>query len=266
MRINVLGPIEVTADGHVVRLLGPGQRTVLAELVLKQGKVVPVDRLIEVVWGNSPPPTARTKIQAHVSAFREATGRPLRDPRGPVLTIPPGYLLSAHNAVTDLAEFDVGITRGRRAVEMGEPDTASALFGDALALWRGPAFAGLRSAALRAAAAVLEERRLLAAESKAEADLETGHPDVVAGELQAWLLAYPLRERLRGLVMLALHRLGCRADALGMYRAGQQMMREELGLEPGMWISDLYDRIMADDPGLEHGPFMPIRMTSIGRA
>ena len=248
MRINVLGPIEVIAEEGAVPLTGHGQRALLAALAFDQGKIVPADELIEIIWGESPPASARTKIQSHVSALRRAIGCGVRDADSPLLTIPPGYLLSERAVKTDLAEFGVLAARGSRAVEAGEPGVASTVFGDALALWRGTAFAGANSAALRATAGSLADRRLLVAEAKAEADLVLGRHGTVAGELSGWLVSHPFRERLRGLTMLALHGLGCRAEALAVYRAGQQVMTRELGLEPGAWLRGLYQRILDDEP------------------
>lgn len=248
MRINVLGPIEVMAQGRVIPLTGQGQRALLAALTFDHGKVVPADRLIEVLWGDRPPTTARTKIQAHVSALRQAMGYRVRDVDSPLLTIPPGYVLSGHEVETDAAEFGALATRGGRAAEAAEPGVASAAYGEALALWRGTAFADVSSPPIRAAAESLEERRLLVAEAKAEADLMLGRYGTVVSELSGWMIRYPLRERLRGLLMLALHSLGCRADALTVYHAGHALMRAELGLEPSAWLRGMYQRILTDDP------------------
>jgi DNA-binding SARP family transcriptional activator len=248
MRINVLGSIEVIADEGVALLTGHGQRALVAALAFDLGKIVPADALIKIIWGETPPASARTKIQSHVSALRRAIGCGVRDADSPLLTIPPGYLLSERAVETDLAEFGALAAQGSRAAEAGEPGAASAVFGDALALWRGAPFADADSAALRAAAESLGERRLLVAEAKAEADLLLGRHGTVAGELSGWLISHPFRERLRGLRMLALHGLGCRADALTLYRAGQQVMTRELDLEPGAWLRGLYQRILDDEP------------------
>lgn len=260
MRVNVLGTIEVNRGGRVLRPTGAGQRALLAALALEQGKVVPVDRLTRIVWGDAPPATARTKIQAHVSAVRQAIGSSVHDSSGPLLTIPPGYLLSEQNAVTDLAEFSALAERGHRAADTGQADLASSLLGEALVLWRGSAFADVSAPAIRGAATMLAGRRLLAAETKAEADLALARWGTVVTELSALLISYPMRERLRGLLMIALHGLGCRADALSVYRAGHELMVQELGIEPGGWLRGHYRRILADEarpegiPSLEPGP------------
>jgi DNA-binding SARP family transcriptional activator len=248
MRIKVLGPIEITDDGRVIRLAGPAQRALVAALALDHGTVVPVGRLTEILWGDRPPATARTKIQAHVSAVRQAMGRSVREAGGPLLTVPPGYLLSSSDMDLDLAEFYALTARGTAAAEAGDPAAASALLGDALALWRGPAFADVSSAPVRAAAECLDEHRLLAAETKAEADLTLGRTATVVAELSVRLISHPFRERSRGLLMLALDRLGCRAEALRVYRAGYQVMLHELGVAPGPWLRGLYERIMDGAP------------------
>jgi DNA-binding SARP family transcriptional activator len=247
MRVNVLGPIEITADNRIIRPTGQAQRALLAALVLDHGKVVPVGRLTALLWGDHQPATARTKIQCHVSALRQVIGSGPRDAAGPLLTIPPGYLLTERAVVTDLAEFGSLVARGTQAAETGQPASAASLYGQALALWRGTAFADVSAPQIRAAAGVLAEQRLLAAEAKAEADLALGRCGTVVAEMSAWLISHPLRERVRGLLMMALHNLGCRADALTVYRAGHQMIAEELGFEPSAWLRGVYQRILTDD-------------------
>ncbi|HTU72335.1 MAG TPA: BTAD domain-containing putative transcriptional regulator [Trebonia sp.] len=243
MRVCVLGPIEVTDGGRPVRLSGLGQRTVLAALAAEHGMVVPLTRLFEALWGGTPPPTARTKVQSHVSALRLALGRQVRDGDSPLQTIRPGYVLSADGASVDATEFADLMTRARQAQDA----TATArMLGEALALWRGPAFAGLDSPVMRAAGRLLDERRVLAVEEKAAADLSLDRFDLVVAELPGWVDSYPFRERLRALLMLALHQHGCRADALRLYRAGEQRMLHELGLQPSQRLRSLYHAILTD--------------------
>jgi DNA-binding SARP family transcriptional activator len=250
VRIDVLGPIQVTADGQTIRLAGQRQRALLAALTLELGKVVPVDRLVDVLWDVEPPPTARVKVQAHVSALRQSIGHGTRTADGPLLTRPPGYLLCHESIELDLAAFDLLVGQAKEAAESRDPAAASELFGTALAMWRGSAFADVRSPLIRGAADSLEDRRLLACEAKAEADLALGRSDRVVADLPQWLAAYPFRERMRGMLMLALYRLGCRADALTVYRDGHRLMVAELGLEPGPPLRGLHQHILADDPGL----------------
>jgi DNA-binding SARP family transcriptional activator len=233
VRIDVLGPIQVTADGRVIRLTGQRQRALLAALTLELGKVVPVERLVDILWDADPPPTARVKVQAHVSALRQVIGHDTTAAGGPLVTQPPGYVLRESRVELDLAEFDALTTQAKEAAESRQPAAASDLFGAALTLWRGSAFADVRSLIIRSVADSLEDRRLLAWEARAEADLALGRYDRVAADLPQWLAAHPFRERMRAMLMLALYRLGCRADALAVYRDGHRLMVAELGLEPG---------------------------------
>jgi DNA-binding SARP family transcriptional activator len=248
VRIDVLGPIQVTVDGRSIRLAGQRQRALLAALTLEIGKVVPVDRLVDILWDVHPPASARVKVQAHVSALRQAIGHGTRAADGPLVTRAPGYLLRSEDVRLDLAEFDMLIAQAKEASESGQLAAAAELLGPALALWRGSAFADVRSPVICSAADSLEDRRLLAWEAKAQADLALGRCDRVAAELPPWLTAHPFRERMRAMLMLALYRLGCRADALEVYRSGHQLMVAELGLEPGPPLRALHQHILADDP------------------
>jgi DNA-binding SARP family transcriptional activator len=253
MRIDVLGPVEVTDGGRVIPVVGQRQRALLAALTLELGKAVPVAGLVDALWGANPPATARTKLQAYVSALRKAFGQDVRDD-GPLVTRLPGYLLRAEAVELDLSSFETLTARAREAAESGRCVAASELFAAALALWRGPAFADIESSVIRSAAEKLQERRLRALEDKAEADLAIGRCDNVVDEVWPSLTANPFRERLRAMVMIALYRLGCRADALALYLDGHRVMVAELGLEPGPQLRDLHQRILADDPGLSPIP------------
>jgi DNA-binding SARP family transcriptional activator len=241
-----LGPLEVTDCGRAIWLAGQRQRALLAALALDKDRVVPVGRLVDVLWDSRPPATARAKVQAHVSALRRTLGCGT----GVIVTRPPGYTLAERGARVDLAEFETLRTLAGAAREAGEWALASQHYAAALALWRGPACADVTSSLIRVAAAALEERRLFAVEAKAEADLVLGRCEAVAADLAVPLAMDPLRERMRALVMQALYRLGCRADALSTYREGRQIMISELGLEPGPQLRRLHQRILADDPAL----------------
>jgi DNA-binding SARP family transcriptional activator len=250
MDVEVLGPIEVSESGRAIHLAGQRQRALLAALALDHGRVVPVARLVDVLWDCHPPVTARAKVQAHVSSLRQALGQGGRGPGGAIVTRPPGYTLSGAGIHVDLAEFEALRALASAARESGQWALASEQYAAALALWRGPACADVTSSLIRAAAVALEERRIFAVEAKAEADLNLGRNETVAAELATPLAMDPLRERLRALAMQALYRLGCRADALGLYREGRRIMISELGLEPGPQLRSLHQRILADDPAL----------------
>jgi DNA-binding SARP family transcriptional activator len=249
LRVSVLGPIELVVAGGPVRPAGQKQRALLAALLLEHGKAVSVDRLVDTLWGADPPPTARAKVHTHVSGLRQALRRCGGDEEW-ILTRPPGYLLRTDDVGSDLAEFDGLTAAGRAAAASGDKAAAAEQYARALALWRGPAFADVTSPVIQAAAAGLDERRVLTIEARAQANLDVGRCDVAIADLSTALTAYPLRERLRGFTMLALYRLGCRADALRLYRDGYKLLADELGLEPGPQLRHLHQRILTGDPAL----------------
>jgi DNA-binding SARP family transcriptional activator len=250
LSINVLGPIEITCDRCSVKLAGQHQRALLAALVLERGKVVSAEKLVDVLWSSDPPASARIKIQTHVSQVRRLIGDTPRTPDSLLQTRQPGYLLNAEGADIDLAEFETLTTQAGTASGEGQYAAASELFAAALALWRGPAFADVRSSVIRAAATVFEQRRILAIEGKAEADLALGSSHTVVSSLSAAIGSYPFRERIRAMLMVALYRLGCRADALRVYRDGYEIMTTDMGMEPGPQLQSLHQRLLADDPAL----------------
>jgi DNA-binding SARP family transcriptional activator len=250
VRINVLGPIEVIVSDQVIQLPGQRQRALLAALALEQGRAVSVGWLVDALWDTSPPPTARAKIHSHVSGLRQALGNGAGGSQGPVVTQPPGYALRCEGLDLDLAAFDALSAEAEKASAAAHPDTASEILAGALALWRGRAFADVESQLIRGAAGKLDERRLLAIEDKAEADLALECWNRAVADLSPWLAAHPFRERMRAMLMIALYRIGCRADALDLYRTGHKLMVGELGLEPGPQLRELHRQILADDPAL----------------
>ncbi len=232
MEFRLLGPLEVIGDdGERVALGGPRPRAVLALLLLQPNEAVSVDRLIDGVWGATPPASAQNALQVHVHALRSALGAER------ILTRPPGYALRVDADELDVERFERLLSSGRPA--------------DALALWRGAALADLAYEPFaEAEAARLEERRLAAVEARIDADLDRGlHADLVA-ELDALVAAHPHRERLRAQQMLALYRAGRQADALAAYRDARTTL-DELGLEPSPALRALEQQILRQDPALQ---------------
>jgi DNA-binding SARP family transcriptional activator len=196
-------------------------RVFLSLLALNPRSAMPVGMLIDALWGATPPATARAKVHAHVSGLRKTLGDGRSAAPGwPVVTCQGGYQLSAGIDV-DSWEFELNASRARQACRLGQYAPASASFARAIAMWRGPALADVDSGAIQAAASALNEKRLLAIEGKAEADLHLGWYDEVVAELAPAAAADPLRERLRGALMLALYRRGCRNEALAVYMPTQ---------------------------------------------
>jgi DNA-binding SARP family transcriptional activator len=252
MHVYILGPVEFASADHEIALAGQRQRALVAALASEAGKVVSAEQLIDTLWGDRPPATARTKLQGHVSALRKAlTGcEPGASSRWPLTTRPPGYLLSTDGVRVDLLEYRALLARAAEEMEAGQVAAASGHLRTALRLWRGSAFADVGAANLVSMAAALERGRLLAIERKAECDLQLGRYDSVAEELSLVLAAHPLREATRAALMLALYRRGCRAEALESYRAGWRLLREQLGIEPGHMLRRLHEMMLSDDPGL----------------
>jgi predicted ATPase/DNA-binding SARP family transcriptional activator len=231
VEFRVLGPLEVVGDdGEPVPLGGQRPRALLAALLLDANRPVSVERLIDAVWGESPPASAPNALQVHVHSLRSALGAER------ILTRPPGYVVVVRPEELDAERFEHLVTDGRRA--------------DALALWRGPALADLAAEPFaQAEAARLDERRLTTLEARLEADLDGGRHAEAAAELEALVLVHPHRERLRGQQMLALYRAGRQADALAAYRDARSAL-DELGLEPSPELRALEKRILEQDPTL----------------
>jgi DNA-binding SARP family transcriptional activator len=245
---RVLGPVEALVDGRPVRL-APRVRAVLTVLLLRAGEVVPTTSLIDALWGDDPPDTAPNIVQGYVSSIRKALGR------GALETRDPGYLLRVDRDALDLHRFERLATDGARALENGRPDEAAAVLNEALLVWRGEALADAGAGhALRAAAARLNELRLVALERRVEADLACGRDAELVGELASLTSEHPLRERPAALLMTALYRCGRQADALGVYRETRARLTEELGLEPAAELRELESAILRHDPALQGAP------------
>ena len=210
MEFRILGPLEVSEEGRVLRLGGSKQRALLASLLLHANEVVSRDRLIDELWGASPPDTARTALQVYVSQLRKALGRDL------ILTQPPGYLIRVSDGELDFHRFELLVATARTE----EPAQAAPLLREGLALWRGVPLAELGDSFARAERARLEEQLLAAREQRIEAELALGRHAELVPELEGLVREQPLRERLRGQLMLALYRCGRQADALEVYRSG----------------------------------------------
>jgi DNA-binding SARP family transcriptional activator len=255
MEILLLGSVEVAQGGVALNLAGERQRGLVGLLAVEKGKVVTTSRLLNVLWGGNPPLTARTKLQGLVSAFRRQTACQRTPQCGTrpkaameyLITRPHGYELRAEGVYADIEDFDSMLARARQAQHAGQLQSAADLYEAALRLWRGPALADVRLAGVRGIAEAIDERRLLAVEAKAELDVMLGRARLVAAELPAWVNDYPLRERLRALLMQALCECGCRADALHLYRTGRETIVAEIGLEPGLELQRLHHWILTGE-------------------
>jgi DNA-binding SARP family transcriptional activator len=248
LEFRILGPLEVVEEGRSLRLGGAKQRALLAVLLLNAGRVVSVDRLLDDLWGERPPATAAHSVQVYVSALRKALG-----PAADVLRRrPPGYVAEVPEGALDLGRFERLVDEGRQAAAAGDPGRASALLAEALGLWRG---APLEDFAFEAFAqgpiARLEELRLAALEERIDADLALGRHARLVGELEPLVREHPLREGLRGLLVLALYRSGRQAEALEAYQQGRRALVEGLGIDPSPALQALERAMLTQDPSLD---------------
>ncbi|MEU9087362.1 BTAD domain-containing putative transcriptional regulator [Streptomyces sp. NPDC048357] len=234
-QFRLLGPVEAWRDEGQLTIAGRKPRALLAALLLERGQVVSAETLIDRVWGDSPPDSARTLVQTYVWALRRALGDVIE-------SRPAGYRIRVAPAGTDRDRFAELAAQGSEAAADGRHVEAAALFTQGLGLWRGPALGGI-GGALGVAAAGLDEERLAVMEQRAQAQLDAGTP-VDLAELQALVAAHPTRERARGHLMLALHRAGRHAEALEVFAQGRQALADELGVEPGPELQALHVSIL----------------------
>jgi predicted ATPase/DNA-binding SARP family transcriptional activator len=251
LEFGLLGPVEILAEGRPLPLKAAKQKTILALLLLHRGEVVSVDRLQEALWGERPPPTATTALQGYVSQLRRLLESGEKGASSLLFTRAPGYSLTAAPEQLDLARFDQLAESGRDELAADEPARAAALLAEAIALWRGPPLADFAyDAWAQAAIGSLEELRLSALEDRIDADLACGrHADLV-GELESLIAEQPLRERLRGQLMLALYRGRRQAEALEAYQQARTALVDELGIEPSRELQELNRAILNQDEAL----------------
>jgi DNA-binding SARP family transcriptional activator len=243
---RILGPLEVVEDGRALQLGGPKQRALLALLLLHADNVVTRDRLIDELWHGEPPAAAETTLRSHISRLRSTLGA------SRLLSKRPGYSLVLAPEELDSARCERLLAEAREALARGAAAMASDRLRSALALWRGPVLADLAyEPFVQGEIGRLEELRLALVEERIEAALALArHADVI-GELEVLVTEHPLRERMRGQLMVALYRSGRQADALESYQQARRLLTDELGLEPSDRLKDLQRAILAHDPSLE---------------
>src|SRR5262245_7056852 len=244
MEFRILGPLEVSAGDGAIKLGGPKQRAVLAHLILRANRPVPVDLLIDGLWGEEPPETAKNTLQTYVYRLRQVLGEDR------ISSDAGGYTLPADAAEIDAARFET-MVRAAKADLSSDTSKAAAAFSEALTLWRGAPLADLSNEpSLRGEIARLEELHLSATEHRIAAEIEMGGHSTVVSELDALTERYPLRERMWASLMLALYRLGRQAEALAAYQRARQVLADELGTEPSRELQALNEQILRRDPSL----------------
>jgi basic membrane lipoprotein Med (substrate-binding protein (PBP1-ABC) superfamily)/DNA-binding SARP family transcriptional activator len=251
VRFEVLGPTRVmaavragTPDHAQLSLGGPKQRLVLALLLAEPNRVVSIDRLVDGLWGDEPPDSARHTVQSYVSELRKVVG-PVIEREGT------GYRIHADRDSLDALDFEARVAEGRALADT-DPVGASTVLEEALELWRGAPFDDLGiQPMLQAESARLGELHLVAIEALMQARLDAGrHADVVA-ELDRLTRLHPYREEFRALHMVALYRSGRQADALRAYRTTRDVLGEDLGLVPSPRLRRLEEQILLQDPDLD---------------
>ncbi len=242
VEFRVLGPLEVAVDGEPLALGGRQQRAVLALMLMNANEVVSHERMVDALWGQAPPATARNALQVAIHGLRKALGR------GRVLTQGAGYRLEVRSGELDLDRFEELVAGARN-----QPAAlASPRLHAALALRRGVALADLAGAPFLAGERErLEELQRTALEARIEADLELGRAPDLVSELERLVSEHPFRERLRMQLMLALYRSGRQADALQSYRDARATLVDQLGVEPSRELQELEARILRQDPALD---------------
>lgn len=246
---RVLGPLDVRLRGQPVPVRGAREHAVLAALLLTADRVVPLGKLVRAVWDDDPPPVAEKAVRNSVSALRrrfiQAGGAALID------TEAGGYRLVSVGVYLDAAEFEKRVADARDLATVGKSRDAAEHLRAALRLWRGPVLAGRRAPALQAAAARLEEQRLIALEDCLDLELGLGQHGRSVAELRELTAEWPLRERLTAQLMLALYRSGRQTEALDAYHRLAHKLDSELGIDPSTKIRRLHEAILRHDPALE---------------
>ena len=249
MEFRLLGPLEVRSGGTPLSLGGPKQRALLALLLLHVNEVVSRDRLIDGVWGESPPSTIAAVLNVYLSKLRKLLAASGLD--NALVTQPHGYMLRIEPERLDLHRFEQLAREGRKALAEENTEQGAARLEEALALWRGPPLADLAYAPFAASKiGRLAELRLSALEDRIEAELALGRHFEVVPELTELVAEYPLRERLRVQLMVALYRTGRQSDALHVYQESRRFLAEELGIDPGPELQRLEKAILVHDPSL----------------
>ncbi|MGD0706089.1 MAG: BTAD domain-containing putative transcriptional regulator [Trebonia sp.] len=246
MRFRILGPLEVLSPNGWSAIGAAKWRSLLACLLVRPGELVPTERLIDELWGETPPPTANNLVSIYVHRLRKEV---IGDADGSLLVRrAPGYLLRVAPGDLDIHEFNGLVASGRDALAAADPDRAARLLAEALALWRGPLLADVPESALLAQHADrAAESRLAATELRIDADVACGRSAEVVAELRGLVSEHPLREGLWLRLVRALSEAGRQAEALEAYARARQTIADELGTDPGSELQRLHAELLAAD-------------------
>lgn len=246
MRFGLLGTLEVTKGERRLPVRSIKQRSLLAMLLCHRGAVAHSDLLMDALWGAEARDNGAQRLRLQLHRLRRTLGDDV-----PIRHESSGYLMRTPPESVDAWEFERLVRQGRHALGTGNVPRGSRLLGAALELWRGPALSGLDDIPfLHHQATRLEEARLAALCDRIDADLKLRRHEDLIGELSALVREHPLRERLRGQLMIALYLGGRQAEALEVYRDGRHILKKDLGLEPSPELRRLEAAILTSDSSL----------------
>jgi DNA-binding SARP family transcriptional activator/tetratricopeptide (TPR) repeat protein len=252
LRVGVLGPVAAWYDDRELPVGQPRQQAVLGILAMRANRVISRGELVDAVWGQDPPVSAEGGIYTYVAGLRRVIepNRSLRGPGRVLVSSGAGYVLHLVPGQPDAVAFEQHLGRSRQLRKAGDPAAAVNALNSALSLWRGVAFAGVPGPFAETERVRLGELRSAAAEERADVLLSLGRHEEVVPDLTAMVTDHPLRERMRGLLMIALYRCGRHADALRVFAEGRRVLAEELGIDPGTDLSRIHQQVLTSDPAL----------------
>jgi DNA-binding SARP family transcriptional activator len=241
-RISVLGPVRAWDGERELDLGTPQQRAVLAVLALRQGRQATLEELTDAVWGDSPPRTSALTLRTYVSRLRQVLGETA------IVTVSGGYLLRREAGTLDLTEFTAAVARARTARAARDHSTAAQALHEAEGLWQGPALADVPGSYAQTQRVRLDRERRAATEERLALDIGSGRAGTAVTELSALTEEHPLDEGLSGLLMLGLYRTGRQALAVAEFQRIRELLADELGLDPGAALRDVYRQILDGEP------------------
>jgi len=264
LRVGVLGPVMAWYGDQELLVGQPRQQAVLGILAMRANRVISRGELVDAVWGQDPPASAEGGIYTYVAGLRRVIepNRSLRGPGRVLVSSGAGYVLHLVPGQPDAVAFEQDLGRARQLRKAGDAAGAVAALDSALSLWRGIAFAGVPGPFAETERIRLGELHSAAAEERADVLLALGRHEEVVPDLTAMVADHPLRERMRGLLMVALYRCGRQAEALGVFDEGRRVLAEELGIDPGGDLSRIHHQVLRMDPALSAPNGLAIRGAS----
>jgi DNA-binding SARP family transcriptional activator/tetratricopeptide (TPR) repeat protein len=256
LRVGVLGPVTAWYSDQELSLGQPRQQAVLGILAMRANRVISRGELVDAVWGQEPPASAEGGVYTYIAGLRRIIepNRSLRGPGRVLVSSGAGYVLHLVPGQPDAVSFEQHLGRARQLRKGGDPAAAVTALNAALGLWRGIAFAGVPGPFAETERIRLGELRSMAAEERADVLLALGRHEEVVPDLTAMVADHPMRERMRGLLMIALYRCGRQAEALRVFTVGRRVLAEELGIDPGGELSRIHQQVLTSDAALSVAP------------